>query len=145
MCIQQYYRYSHRADKHPHAYANSNNPPQRTHSPLPCRTHPLMSMCTLSIHDERMGKNFILPKKKKKEKLEGREPHRRSLRQSLDVLLGQQQWTQLDDDASVATVSTESGPQDVQETGSNRHSGIGIRMGCGCGDQDTDNSPAECS
>lgn len=72
MCIQQYYRYSHRADKHPHAYANSNNPPQRTHSPLPCRTHPLMSMCTLSIHDERMGKNFILPKKKKKRKI-GRE------------------------------------------------------------------------
>lgn len=71
--------------------------------------------------------SFYQKKKKKKEKLEGREPHRRSLRQSLDVLLGQQQWTQLDDDASVATVSTESGPQDVQETGSNRHSGIGNR------------------
>lgn len=62
-------------------------------APMSPHTHPLMSMCTLSIHDERTGKTSFLPKSPK------------VLPQSLDVLLGQQQWTQLDDDASVATVS----------------------------------------
>lgn len=120
-------------------------PPKGPTLPFPVARIPLWACVHYQFMTKEWEKTSFYQKKKKKEKLEGREPHRRSLRQSLDVLLGQQQWTQLDDDASVATVSTESGPHDVQETGSNRHSGIGIRMGCGCGDQDTDNSPAECS
>jgi len=75
-------------------------------------------MCTLSIHDERMGKNFIFTEKKKK-------PHPKPL-DVLNVLLGQQQWTQLDDDASVATVSTKMGHRMCRRQG---RFGIGIRMG----------------